>query len=61
MSKKKWIAVVMLCVSLAVIIALPAFASNNAQIKIPRDFFVKFAKTIKYRLDPLIMDYERSG
>ncbi|MBZ4666174.1 hypothetical protein [Mahella sp.] len=48
MSKKKWIAVVMLCVSLAVIIALPAFASNNAQIKIPRDFFVKFAKTIKY-------------
>lgn len=51
MSKKKWVAVVMFCVSLAVIIALPAFASSDAQTKIPRDFFVKFAKTIKYYND----------
>lgn len=51
MSKKKWITVIGLCVSLAIISSLAVLAADNAQTKIPKDFFAKFGKIVKHYND----------
>lgn len=51
MSKKKWIVLIGLCVSLAIISSLAVLASDNNQTPIPKDFFAKFGKVVKYYND----------